>query len=151
MYPDTHELGEIFVNVSKEGSTLSGFADALATTLSIAIQYGVPIKEYVRKLSHLKFEPSGFTQNPDIKTASSMVDYIARYIGLKFLSQEDQIELGLVHTSENNETSFDQNKEKICTHDQDINPICPNCGSIMKRLGACYFCSNCSYDSGTCG
>ena len=150
LYPNSLELGEIFVNVSKEGSTLSGFADALATVMSIALQYGVPLKEYVRKLSHLKFEPNGFTSNPDIRIASSMVDYVARYLGLKFLSQKDQIELGLITSKKDtNETLLEQNN--MSTHDQDIGPTCPNCESTMRRLGSCYFCSNCSYNSGSCG
>jgi ribonucleoside-diphosphate reductase alpha chain len=151
LYPDTGKLGEIFVNVSKEGSALSGFADALATVLSIAIQYGVPIKEYVRKLSHLKFEPSGFTSNPDIRIASSIVDYIARYIGLKFLSKEDQIDLGLISSSKDKNGILLEKHTLQSQHDQDIGPSCPNCGSIMRRLGSCYFCNNCSYNTGSCG
>jgi ribonucleoside-diphosphate reductase alpha chain len=151
LYPDTGTLGEIFVNVSKEGSALSGFADALATVLSIAIQYGVPIKEYVRKLSHLKFEPNGFTSNPDIRIANSMVDYIARYIGLKFLSKEDQIELGLISSNKDKNNILLEKQNTSSIHDQDIGPACPNCGSIMRRLGSCYFCNNCSYNTGSCG
>mgnify|MGYP001766350260 CR=1 FL=1 len=150
-YPDTNELGEIFVNVSKEGSTISGFADALATVLSIALQYGVPLKEYVRKLSHLKFEPSGFTSNPDIRTASSIVDYIARYLGLKFLPEKEQIELGLISSIKDKTEMTEKESTKISSYDQDIGPTCPNCGTIMRRLGSCYFCSNCSYNQGSCG
>lgn len=151
-YPDTGKLGEIFINVSKEGSTMSGFADALATVLSIALQYGVPLKEYVRKLSHLKFEPSGFTSNPDVRVASSIVDYIARYLGLKFLSKEDQIELGLISSQKNkDELLMEKETQPVSSHDQDIGPTCPNCGTILRRLGSCYFCNNCSYNSGSCG
>lgn len=151
LYPDTGKLGEIFVNVSKEGSALSGFADALATVLSIAIQYGVPVKEYVRKLSHLKFEPNGFTSNPDIRIANSMVDYIARYIGLKFLPKEDQLELGLISSNKDKNGTLLEKQTLQSHHDQDIGPACPNCGSIMRRLGSCYFCNNCSYNTGSCG
>ena len=151
LYPDTNKLGEIFVNVSKEGSALSGFADALATVLSIALQYGVPAREFVRKLSHLKFEPNGFTTNPNIRIAHSIVDYIARYIGLKFLSKEEQIELGLIQAKDANGILLEKEEIKVPTHDQDIGPSCPNCGSIMKRLGSCYFCNNCSYNQGSCG
>jgi len=142
-------LGEIFLNVSKEGSVISGFADALATVMSISIQYGVPIKDFVRKLSHLKFEPNGFTSNKEIRTANSIVDYIARYIGLKFLSKEDQIDLGIIPSMDKNNTSIEP--QIMSTHDQDIGPSCPNCGHIMRRLGSCYFCSNCSYNAGSCG
>jgi ribonucleoside-diphosphate reductase alpha chain len=147
MYNDG-SIGEIFVNVSKEGSVISGFADALATVLSISLQYGVPLKEYVRKLSHLKFEPSGFTSNSQIRTASSIVDYIARYIGLKFLSEEDQIELGLISQIIDDSIS---NKISRSTTDNEDGPVCPNCGAIMRKLGSCHFCANCSYNSGSCG
>lgn len=152
LYPDTNTLGEIFVNVSKEGSVISGFADALATVMSISLQYGIPLKDFVRKLSHLKFEPNGFTSNPDIRIANSIVDYIARYLGLKFLSKEDQIDLGLISTSKDqNGLALEKEELKISSHDQDIGPSCPNCGHIMKRLGSCYFCNNCSYNQGACG
>jgi ribonucleoside-diphosphate reductase alpha chain len=142
MYPETSKLGEIFINISKEGSVLSGFADALATIISISLQYGVPLKDIVNKLSYLKFEPNGFTSNPDIRIASSIVDYIARYIGMKFLSKEDQEELGLIlHEIEN--------KEKI--KDSEDGECCPNCGSLMRKLGSCYLCVNCGYNAGSCG
>jgi len=151
LYPNTNKLGEIFVNVSKEGSVISGFADALATVLSIALQYGVPLKDFVRKLSHLKFEPNGFTTNPDIRVANSIVDYIARYIGLKFLSEKDKLELGLTSHKDDNGILLEDIPTNISTYDQDIGPSCPNCGSIMRRLGSCYFCNNCSYNQGSCG
>ena len=149
-YPDSNRLGEIFVNVSKEGSVISGFADALATVLSISLQYGVPLKDFVRKLSHLKFEPNGYTTNPDIRIAHSIVDYIARYLGLKFLKNEEQIELGLIQTKDPNGILLEK-EEVIVSHDHDIGPECLNCGNIMRRLGSCYFCSNCSYNTGSCG
>jgi len=141
-YEDTKELGEIFINVSKEGSTLSGFADALATIISISLQYGVPLKDLVNKLSYLKFEPNGFTSNANIKTASSIVDYIARYIGSKFLSEEDQTELGLVSNSVS---------QKIIDNADDDGTSCPNCGSLMRKLGSCYLCVNCGHNAGACG
>jgi len=150
-YPDTHQLGEIFVKVSKAGLTLNGFADALATVLSIALQYGVPLKDFVRKLSHLKFEPNGFTTNPEIRTAQSIVDYIARYLGMKFLSEEDKIDLGLIQIKNLNGISLETESLMISEHDQDVGAPCPNCGSIMRRLGSCYFCGNCSYNQGSCG
>jgi ribonucleoside-diphosphate reductase alpha chain len=150
-YEDTGKLGEIFLNVSKEGSVISGFADALATVLSIALQYQVPLKDFVRKLSHLKFEPNGFTSNPDIRVAHSIVDYIARYIGLKFLPKEEQIELGLIRSNDTNDILLEKERANISSHDQDVGPNCPNCGTIMRRLGSCYFCSNCSYNAGACG
>ena len=151
MYPNSHKLGEIFVNVSKEGSVISGFADALATVMSISLQYGVPLKDLVRKLTHLKFEPNGFTTNPDIRIAHSIVDYVAKYIGLKFLPKEEQIELGLIQAKDTNGILLEKESINLPTHDQDVGPSCPNCASIMRRLGSCYLCSNCAYNQGACG
>jgi len=141
LYEDTNELGEIFINVSKEGSTLSGFADALATIISISLQYGVPLEDIVRKLSYLKFEPNGFTAHKDIKIAYSIVDYIARYIGLKFLSSDIQKKLGLIID--------DSNHQRISKSTEGA--PCPNCGSLMRKLGSCYLCTNCGFNGGSCG
>lgn len=151
LYDNSNKLGEVFVNVSKEGSVISGFADALATVISISLQYGVPLKDLIRKLSHLKFEPNGFTSNPDIRIAHSIVDYIARYVGLKFLEREDQIELGLIQASDSNGILLEKEEIKIPDSKEIIGPMCPNCGNTMRRLGSCYFCNNCSYNQGSCG
>ncbi len=83
--------GEIFVSMSKEGSTLAGLLDALATSVSIGLQYGVPLKTLVAKFSHVRFEPSGFTQNPNIRVAKSVVDYIFRWLGTKFPDTEPDL------------------------------------------------------------
>lgn len=80
--------GEIFIKMAKEGSTLSGFMDGLAPSISIGLQYGVPLKAIVDKLTNTRFEPSGFTENPSIRYSSSVLDYIARWLGGKFLSPE---------------------------------------------------------------
>jgi ribonucleoside-diphosphate reductase alpha chain len=80
--------GEIFIRMAKDGSTLSGFMDGLALSISIGLQYGVPLKALVDKLTNTRFEPSGFTENPSIRYSSSVLDYIARWLGGKFLSQE---------------------------------------------------------------
>src|SRR5712692_5199614 len=80
--------GEIFIKMAKEGSTLSGFMDGLALSISIGLQYGVPLKALVDKLTNTRFEPSGFTENPMIRYSSSVLDYIARWLGGKFLSSE---------------------------------------------------------------
>ncbi len=151
LYANSNKLGEVFVNVSKEGSVISGFADALATVISISLQYGVPLKDLIRKLSHLKFEPNGFTSNPDIRIAHSIVDYIARYVGLKFLEKEDQIELGLIQASDSNGILLEKEEIKTIDSKEILGPICPNCGNTMRRLGSCYFCNNCSYNQGSCG
>src|ERR1700752_558421 len=87
--------GEIFLVMAKEGSTLSGFADAFAQAISYALQYGVPLQALVDKFSHVRFEPSGMTRNPEIRFAKSIVDYIFRWLATKFLSPEAQYYAGV--------------------------------------------------------
>ncbi len=91
--------GEIFVVMAKEGSTISGLMDSFSTSISLALQYGVPLKVLVNKFIHTRFEPSGITNNPEIRFAKSIVDYIFRWLGLRFLSKEDRESIGLVGTS----------------------------------------------------
>lgn len=86
LYPDTEMPGEIFITMAKEGSTISGLMDAFATSVSMALQYGVPIADLCNKFSHMRFEPSGFTNNRQIPIAKSIMDYIFRYLALKFLN-----------------------------------------------------------------
>jgi ribonucleoside-diphosphate reductase alpha chain len=85
LYPDTHMPGEIFITMAKQGSTISGLMDAFATAISIALQYGVPLEDLCTKFSHTRFEPSGFTNNRQIPIAKSIMDYIFRYLAIKFL------------------------------------------------------------------
>ena len=94
LYPDTGMPGEIFITMAKQGSTISGLMDAFATAISIALQYGVPLEDLCNKFSHMRFEPAGFTNNPQIPIAKSIMDYIFRYLSLKFLGrpQEEQQE-----------------------------------------------------------
>src|SRR6267143_6842297 len=87
--------GEIFLVMAKEGSTISGFADAFAQAISYALQYGVPLQALVDKFSHVRFEPAGMTKNPDIRFAKSIVDYIFRWLATKFLSPEAQFHAGV--------------------------------------------------------
>ena len=95
MYEDA-QPGEIFITMSKEGSTISGLMDSFATAISMALQYGVPLRVLVDKFSHMRFEPSGFTKNPDIPIAKSIMDYIFRWLASKFLDREAQQEVGIV-------------------------------------------------------
>jgi ribonucleoside-diphosphate reductase alpha chain len=99
MYP-SGDLGQIFIDVSKQGSTLSGLFDCISILTSISLQRGVPLKDIVEKMIYQTFSPSGFTSNPQIRTATSIVDYIFKYLGLRFLNKEDQIELGLIKEEE---------------------------------------------------
>src|SRR5205814_6327152 len=92
--------GELFVTMAKEGSTLSGMMDAFATSVSLLFQYGVPLSHLVEKFGHMRFEPSGWTGNPEIGFAKSIVDYVFRWLGNRFLSQEDRAALGLIRTTE---------------------------------------------------
>ena len=87
--------GEIFLRMAKEGSTISGFADAFAQAISYALQYGVPLQVLVDKFSHARFEPSGMTKNPEMRFAKSIVDYIFRWLATKFLSPEAQYRAGV--------------------------------------------------------
>ena len=82
--------GEVFLRMSKEGTAVSGLMDSVAVLTSIALQYGVPLESLVNKFSHVRFEPSGFTSNPDIPMAKSIIDYVFRWLGTQFLAQEPQ-------------------------------------------------------------
>ncbi len=155
--------GEIFIRMSKEGSTISGLMDSFATAVSLAFQYGVPLKVLVDKFSHTRFEPSGFTKNPDIPMAKSIMDYIFRWLATKFLDGEVQREVGIIRPDE------EEPKTKKVAHItpsaprggapqptinapmglfQQDSPSCPDCGAIMIRSGACYKCLNCGAVSG---
>ena len=152
--------GEIFLVMAKEGSTISGFADAFAQAISYALQYGVPLQALVDKFSHVRFEPSGMTRNPEIRFAKSIVDYIFRWLASKFLSPEAQFHAGV-----NGRELDDQRAAapeapaaaapKAATpnahstiQNQEDAPPCSTCGSIMIRSGACYKCTNCGTTSG---
>ncbi len=98
LYPDG-QPGEIFLKMAKEGSTVSGLMDTFATTVSVALQYGVPLRDLVNKFAHVRFEPSGFTGNQEIPIAKSIIDYIFRWLGSRFLGPEDKAALGLIDRS----------------------------------------------------
>ena len=164
--------GEIFLVMAKEGSTISGFADAFAQAISYALQYGVPLQALVDKFSHVRFEPSGMTKNPDVRFAKSIVDYIFRWMASKFLSQEAQYHAGVNNRDEAHEAQaptavptpkagpattatvsstgviVPQTSQFSTIKNQEDAPPCTTCGSIMVRSGACYKCSNCGTTSG---
>lgn len=163
---DDGQPGEVFITMSKEGSTISGLMDAFATSISLALQYGVPLKVLVDKFSHMRFEPSGFTNNRDIPFAKSICDYIFRWLGMKFLSKDEQ-PLPVTAESFNlkpgepghaTPKSGTQNlhsagqtlesNEKLVFQAQADAPSCHDCGSIMVRSGNCYKCLNCGETSG---
>src|SRR5919108_619495 len=168
MYEDG-QPGEIFITMSKEGSTISGLMDSFATAISMALQYGVPLRVLVDKFSHMRFEPSGFTKNPDIPIAKSIMDYIFRWLASKFLDRDAQQEVGIVKEESDEiaakETSGNKKLVPISPQAprggapvvsissvtglyQEDAPPCPDCGAIMIRSGACYKCMNCGAVSG---
>ncbi|MBI3005106.1 MAG: vitamin B12-dependent ribonucleotide reductase [Ignavibacteriales bacterium] len=151
--------GELFITMSKEGSTISGLMDSLATSVSIAFQYGVPLKVMVDKFSHARYEPSGFTNNPDIPIAKSISDYIFRWLSKKFMKEEDRpidtTETSSVTISADTKISASstkvgaiERKEKVVFETQADAPPCHECGSIMIRSGSCYKCLECGSTSG---
>jgi len=139
--------GEIFITMAKEGSTISGLMDAFATAVSFNLQYGVPLKFLVDKFAHVRFEPSGWTGNQQIPYAKSIMDYIFRWLGAKFLSAEYAVsEAGETTTLRPTET--DPQQELPFTPFTSDAPLCAECGSIMTRNGSCYKCGNCGGTSG---
>jgi ribonucleoside-diphosphate reductase alpha chain len=151
--------GEIFLRMAKEGSTVSGLMDTIATMTSIALQYGVPLKALVDKFSHTRFEPAGFTNNPEIPMAKSVTDYVFRYLGNRFLRDESPIadeqeteaevtglaDVRRVAIAGGSDRSSGERKTFVNQADA---PACTECGSITVRNGACYKCPNCGATSG---
>ena len=166
--------GEIFLRMAKEGSTVSGLMDSFATAVSLALQYGVPLPALVDKFSHTRFDPQGFTRNPEIPIAKSVMDYIFRWLASKFLPQEERDRLGIIRREPDGSVT-----EPVSAADAEIEamapvtvaparkpvtaipttsagafinqedaPTCSDCGSLMVRNGACYKCHNCGATSG---
>jgi ribonucleoside-diphosphate reductase alpha chain len=162
MYEDGRP-GEIFIKMSKEGSTLSGVMDGLALTVSLGLQYGVPLKVFVDKLVNTRFEPSGITSNPNIRFVSSVLDYIARWLGGRFISP-DYLKLTPGEQAAAIPAPTSPNAQALETMLAAINigstssakqrdahegaPACSECGMLMVPNGACYKCENCGSTSG---
>jgi ribonucleoside-diphosphate reductase alpha chain len=175
-YPDDG-LGEVFLKTSKQGSTLSGVVDAFSIAVSIGLQYGVPLETYVSKFINMKFEPSGMTNDPDIRFASSLLDYVFRRLALDHLSEETREGLGIRSIAERSssvaaELAAKQEPAEIepspaaeeagapTGSAQLIEvgerpsakaldaPLCYSCGSKMQPAGSCYVCSSCGSTSG---
>lgn len=163
--------GEIFITVAKMGSTLAGLMDAFGRSISYGLQYGVPLKAYVRGMSHTNFAPFGQTDDPEVKTATSLVDYIFRRMAIEYLSLEDRLELGLTTLEDFEEalakqqTSLLDNisaqtieatvplKTDAVTHVEieqpgSHAPLCSNCGNLTQRAGSCYACTSCGSTTG---
>jgi len=156
--------GEIFIKMAKEGSTVSGLMDSIGVLTSMALQYGVPLEVLVSKFSHVRFEPSGFTKNPDIPMAKSLIDYVFRFLSTRFLAREHgdhepqparvepvrpavegvralpkRVEAAATNVGSTATITFDPQADA---------PSCPDCGSLMVRNGTCYKCFNCGATSG---
>ncbi len=155
MYEDG-QPGEIFVTMAKEGSTISGLMDSFATAISLALQHGVPLRLLVDKFSHTRFEPSGWSGNAEIGYAKSIMDYLFRWMGLKFLDHTPPAPKGVedVHgergeLQEGLETAGQIPLITSTNVSGAIDaPACHNCGSIMVPNGSCYKCVNCGETSG---
>ena len=161
--------GEVFITMSKEGSTISGLMDTIATMFSLALQYGIPLHVLVRKFVNMRFDPYGYTSNPSIPTAKSLIDYIVRWLALKFLPEDqrygiiDYEELRknaghaeqLINNPSNGESyvqktiddiakESNQSKEEL----RSDSPPCPECGSLTVKSGTCYVCIECGATTG---
>ncbi len=169
--------GEIFIKMAKEGSTISGLMDTIGVLTSMALQYGVPLEVLVSKFSHVRFEPSGFTKNPDIPMAKSLIDYIFRFLGSRFLTGEARAAVGLIEREPPSAPGTPgavagaapevraqagphpigftsgvagdaSGRHAITFSPQADAPSCPDCGALMVRNGSCYKCFNCGATSG---
>jgi ribonucleoside-diphosphate reductase alpha chain len=167
LYPDGRP-GEIFFRVTKEGSTVNGLMDSLGISMSMALQHGVPLRDLVRKLAHLRFEPAGATNNPKIRFAKSIPDYVARWLATEFLTEDDRRAIGLEGPAAENghgagaappaasQTVKFETKPLDAFAPQpaaaggvsDDSPSCHVCGGIMVRSGTCYACTVCGATSG---
>ena len=156
--------GELFIKIAKEGSTISGLMDTIGILTSMALQYGVPLDVLVSKFSHVRFEPSGFTKNPEIPLAKSLIDYIFRFLGARFLNPDQHAAVGLglpersaepghalaapVSTAPGALNIDAAVVDGLGFSPQSDAPSCADCGSIMIRNGSCYKCLNCGATSG---
>jgi ribonucleoside-diphosphate reductase alpha chain len=172
-YPD-NGIGEIFLKSSKQGSTLAGIMDAFSIAISIGLQYGVPLEAYVDKFINMKFEPSGMTNDEDIRFASSLVDYVFRRLALDHLPPEKREALGIRSIAERKETAKAEAEGKGAGSPGQVRPaepttvvpaqpgdvierpraqaadapLCYTCGSKMQPAGSCYVCPSCGSTSG---
>jgi ribonucleoside-diphosphate reductase alpha chain len=158
--------GDIFVDIAKEGTTLAGLMNSFMISVSLGLQYGVPLEVYVSKFSHMRFEPSGLTNDADIRIAKSLVDYIFRWLGKKFLDTETQQELGIMSPDVKRRIA---EAEALLNGDENggahaapaVAPgqtalfnawedavECAKCGGRMVRTGSCYTCRDCGQNTG---
>jgi intein/homing endonuclease len=164
--------GELFLNVSKQGSTLAGIMDSFAISVSHGLQYGVPLRAFVETFTNRRFEPAGMTDDPDIRIATSLVDYIFRKLAVEYLSYDERVEIGVLTTGERTQPTLPGVEESATANEPmrhalplaDQRPsaaaperpkarthevvLCHVCGDIMQRAGSCHACPSCGATSG---
>jgi ribonucleoside-diphosphate reductase alpha chain len=165
--------GEVFMKVSKQGSTLAGIMDAFSISVSLGLQHGVPLRTFVQKYTNMRFEPAGMTDDPDLRIASSLVDYIFRRLAVDYLPYEERAELGIMTTEERIQPTLPGVEEAATPAARFVDspvspsqeaamidvrpageaanenaPLCYSCGNTMQRAGSCYVCSSCGSTSG---
>ncbi|MEK7090568.1 MAG: vitamin B12-dependent ribonucleotide reductase, partial [Patescibacteria group bacterium] len=148
------DLGELFIRMSKQGSTLAGLLDAFAIAVSVALQYGVPLKSLVRRFAYGRFEPAGYTENPAIQVATSITDYIFRYLALRFLSPADLEELGIKSPPKEAEALTKEisliSQHSVLSEEKPVvyaDSMCRECGGMMVQTGSCKTCFQCGATS----
>jgi ribonucleoside-diphosphate reductase alpha chain len=174
---DDGRPGEIFVRVSKQGSTLAGIMDAFAIAISHGLQYGVPLRSFVDAFTGMRFEPAGMTDDPDIRIANSLMDYLFRRLAIEYLSPEERAELNILTTAERMQPTLPGVEDAIVETRQGTDlpadppsvesastliavatasttsvshdaPLCMQCGVVMQRAGSCHACPSCGTTSG---
>ena len=160
---DNGRPGEIFLTVAKQGSTLAGIMNAFAISVSHGLQYGVPLKAYVEAYANVRFEPAGITDDPDLRIATSLVDYIFRRLALEYLSMDERVALGILATEERTEPTLPGTDTASVPNSigsqmaadpaprasaSGSAPMCFTCGDTMTRAGSCYTCRSCGSSSG---
>jgi ribonucleoside-diphosphate reductase alpha chain len=157
--------GDIFVDIAKEGTTLAGLMNSFMISVSLGLQYGVPLEVYVSKFAHMRFEPSGQTNDADIRIAKSIVDYVFRWMGKKFLTADQQEEIGILSPEVKarlaeryaNGGSAESPAAPLETPPPGQTALfnawedaveCAKCGGRMIRTGSCYTCRDCGTNTG---
>ena len=154
--------GDIFVDIAKEGTTLAGLMNSFMISVSLGLQYGVPLEVYVSKFSHMRFEPSGMTNDPDVRVAKSLVDYIFRWMGKKFLTADQQEEAGILTPEVKARLAAAYAAGEAAPAAHEAAPAgqtalfnswedaveCSKCGGRMVRTGSCYTCRDCGTNTG---
>ncbi len=168
---DDGRPGEVFMKVSKQGSTLAGIMDAFSISVSLGLQHGVPLSTFVRKYTNMRFEPAGMTDDPDIRIAASLVDYIFRRLAVDYMPLDERLELGIQTVPERTQPLLFQDDPTVLvdssmsdySHESHENvsglnllsreaakdsPYCYQCGNAMQRAGSCFVCTSCGTTSG---